>query len=297
MRRALLTGATSFPGMALAERLLKLGIEIHALVRPQTDTARLAGLGIVLHSIEGGAAAIDEAVRLARPDVTYHLANLYLRDPLPDQIPELIETNITLGTCLLDALVRRRFLNFVNVGTYAQFYRSATPRPFSLYAASKEAFETIMAYHADLGLAATSLILFDTYGPGDRRSKLIPSLLKALESGLPLPLPGEEMTMDLTYRTDVAEALYQAGGGLIGRPKDWRDKRYAVSGFRHTVRNVVETLEEIAGRRIDKLWGEWKVPERHIAVPWEGPKLPGWRAQVTLEEGLRQTLIAGPHAL
>lgn len=296
MRRALLTGATSFPGIALAERLLRVGVEIHALVRSTTDTLPLARRGIILHLVDGGAQSIDEAVRLARPDITYHLANLYLRNPTPDDISQLIHTNITLGTALLDSLVRRKFTNFVNVGTYAQFYQSTTPRPFSLYAATKEAFETILAYHADLGLAATTLILFDTYGPGDTRAKLIPSLIKALENGTPVPLPEEKVVMDLTYRSDVAEALYLSGAGLIGRPKDWQGKRFAVSGFRHSIAEVVETLEQVAGRSIVKKWGEWKIPERFIDEPWSGSPPPGWRAEVPLAEGLRQTLIAGPHA-
>jgi nucleoside-diphosphate-sugar epimerase len=296
MRRALLTGATSFPGQALVERLLKLGMEIHAIVRPETNTAQMARLGVILHPIDGSAGSIDEAVRLSKPDITYHLANLYLRNPAPEDIPKLIETNITLGTALLDSLVRRKFTNFVNVGTYAQFYQSATPRPFSLYAATKEAFETVQAYYADLGLNATTLILFDTYGPGDKRAKLIPGLIKALENGTPIPLPGEKVVMDLTFRSDVAEALYLAGASVIGRPQDWRNKRFAVSGYRHTILEVVEALERVAGRKIEARWGEWKVPERHIDVPWKGPNPPGWAAHVTLEEGLRQTLIAGPHA-
>lgn len=296
MRRALLTGATSFPGLALAERLLKVGVEIHALVRSSTDTLPLARRGVVLHLIDGGAQSIDEAVRAVRPDVTYHLANLYLRAPTPDEITQLVQTNVTLGTALLDSLVRRQHRNFVNVGTYVQFYKSESPRPFSLYAATKEAFETILSYHSDLGLNATTLILFDTYGPGDTRAKLVPSLIKALENGTPIPLPDREVIMDLTYRSDVAEALYLAGAGLIGRPKDWQGKRLAVSGFRHSIAEVVDVLETVAGRKIEKRWGEWKVPERHIDVPWNGPRPLGWSALVPLDEGLRQTLIAGPHA-
>lgn len=303
MRRALVTGSTSFPGLALVARLLAEGIDVHAVIRPSTRTSPLEAMArrtpsvpLRLHRHDGGAASLQRIVAAARPDVTFHLAGFYLREHVSEDIDSLIASNIALGTHLLDALQRSGFVNVVNVGSYAQFFAGAAPRPLNLYAATKEAFATILAHYADTGLATTTVILFDTYGPGDRRHKLVPALVSALAAGTPLPLPREEVTIDLTYRDDVASALLTAGRGLLREPAAWRDRRFAASGFRHTVREVVATFEAVAGREIRKQWGGWKIPARHIAVPWNGPRLPGWTPDVLLAEGLRRTLAEDSHA-
>lgn len=285
MRRALLTGATSFPGLALAERLRAGDVEVHALVRSTTDTAALRRLGVETHVDTGDMPAV---VAAARPDVVFHLANLYLRDHQPSDVARLIDTNVTFGARVLDA-VAGSAAAFVNVGTFAQLW-GEPPRPLNLYAAAKEAFETLLAHYRDLGLAATTLVLFDTYGPGDTRRKLIPTLLAALAGGTPLALPDEELVMDLTYRDDVAEALLAAGRGILEAPEVWAGKRFAASGFRHTIDEVVTTFERQAGVELPKRRGGWAVPERSVRVPWAGERAPGWSAKVTLAEGLARTI-------
>lgn len=286
MRRALLTGATSFPGLALAERLRAQGAEVHAIVRPTTDTAALSRLGVAAHVDDGDMPAIIGA---ARPELVFHLANLYLRDHQPSDVARLMEANVTFGARVLDA-VAGSGAAFVNVGTFAQLW-GEPPRPLNLYAATKEAFETLLAHYRDLGLAATTLVLFDTYGPGDTRRKLVPALLAALEGGgAPLALPGEEVVMDLTYRDDVAEALLAAGRGILEAPQVWAGKRFAASGFRHTIDEVVAVFERQAGVELSKRRGGWAVPERSVRVPWAGERAPGWSAKVTLAEGLARTI-------
>lgn len=285
MRRVLLTGATSFPGLALAGLLRSLGAEVHAVIRSTTDIAALARLGVETHVDAGDMPAILAA---ARPDVVFHLANLYLRDHQPSDVVPLMDANVTFGARVLDAAAGSGAA-FVNVGTFAQLW-GQPPRPLNLYAAAKEAFETLLAHYRDLGLAATTLVLFDTYGPGDTRRKLVPTLLAALAGGAPLALPDEEMVMDLTYRDDVAEALLAAGTGILEAPQLWAGKRFAASGFRHTIDEVVAIFEQQAGVELAKRRGGWAVPERSVRVPWAGERAPGWSAKVTLAEGLARTI-------
>jgi nucleoside-diphosphate-sugar epimerase len=283
MRRVLVTGATSFPGLALVERLVAEGTEVHAIVRPTTRTEALERLGVRCH-LDGFLPAV---VAEARPEVAWHLANLYIRDHKSGDVGPLIETNVSFGARLLDAL-HGSGCAFVNVGTFGQY-----PQPVNLYAATKEAFETVLAYWRDCGLAATTLVLFDTYGPRDTRRKLVPTLLAALAEGAaPIPLPAEELVMDLNYRDDVAAALLAAGRGIAEAPETWAGQRFAASGFRHTIAEVVATFEAVAGREVPKTIGGWKLGDRVIRVPWHGPRAPGWQPTIDLAEGLRRTLEA-----
>jgi nucleoside-diphosphate-sugar epimerase len=246
----------------------------------------------VIAHVHDARRSVRAIVEEARPEVTFHLASLYLRETSPEQLHPLVAANITLGVELADALHRLGSACLVNVGTYMQFYDSTSPRPLNLYAAAKEALETVLAYYSDLGCPITTLILFDTYGPGDRRAKLVPQLFNALVSGNAIPLPADELVMDLTFRSDVVEAFVAAARGLEASPSDWVGRRFAVSGHRATIREVVSKLEEVVGREIPKRWGGWSPPARRIRVPWIGPRPHQWAAEIGLAEGLRLTAKA-----
>ena len=46
----LVTGATGFLGHSLSSQVAAAGYELHALVRPTSDTSQLRALGAVLHT-------------------------------------------------------------------------------------------------------------------------------------------------------------------------------------------------------------------------------------------------------
>jgi nucleoside-diphosphate-sugar epimerase len=294
MRRALITGAQGFAGKALIERFLKLGIEVHALMQPEADATQLTRLGVIAHQADGRSGSVDEAVRASKPDITYHLAQLPSSLATTDTFDDTLLAQPAQGLYLLDSLLRRKFPNFVFVGGSSRFEPGTDAALLARQAAAHEAFEKHLALHAEMGLNTTSLTLLDAYGPGDRADRLIPMLVRAVESGDGAALPRADEMMDLVYRSDLAEALYLAGAGLIGRPQDWRNQNFALTGQCCSVGMLVETLERVAGRALQKRWGEWKLPPGRSQAP--GGKPPGWNAHVMLEEGLRLTLIAGPHA-
>src|SRR5450631_4290154 len=74
--RALITGASGFIGCALSNRLLAMGDEVHAVVRPDSTSWRIAELrSATLHrgSILD-AAWLDSTVSDVQPDVVFHCA-------------------------------------------------------------------------------------------------------------------------------------------------------------------------------------------------------------------------------
>ncbi len=70
---------------------------------------------------------------------------------------------------------------------------------------------------------------------------------------------------------------------------------YAVSsGERRTLREVVETLGQVAGRKVPVRFGVRPYREREVMVPWSSLQLPGWNPEVSLPEGFRRLLDADP---
>jgi nucleoside-diphosphate-sugar epimerase len=60
------------------------------------------------------------------------------------------------------------------------------------------------------------------------------------------------------------------------------------------LREVVATLEQVAGRSLPIAWGARPYRDREVMEPWTGLPVPGWQPEVTLEAGLRALLEAEP---
>lgn len=283
---------TGFVGSHVARHLLDAGAEVHALVRPQARLEQIPDLvdRLVLHEDDGG--PLDERVREAAPEAVLHLATRFLAAHGPADVAPLVLDNVAFGARLADAAAARR-VPFVNVGTAWQHVDGARYRPKNLYAATKQAFEDILAhYDRNAGLPVVTVNLFDTYGPHDHRGKLLAGLLGALRTGTPLDLSSGEQLIDLVHVDDVARALLRSAA-LLRAAEDLPTRCAASSGRPRSIREVVDVLGAVAGRPVPVRWGARPDRRGEMLHPWDaGPPVPGWVPRVDLEEGLRQ-LVAG----
>ncbi len=289
-RRALVTGASGFVGRQLVRHLRLAGWEVAALVRTTPRAPRTPDPRFVTYSYTGLTSEILEALATFRPSVVYHLASLFLSAHTSAQVEPLIAANILLGTQVLEAMQAAGVRVLVNAGSSWQNTHSSGAHPVNLYAATKQAFEAVLTYYVEYGgLSAVTLRLYDTYGPRDTRSKLIPCLLNSLRSGETLALSPGEQVMDLVHVEDVCRALLRAGELAC---EGAGAQVFAASGEqRRTVREVVATLEEAAGRKIPVAFGTRPYREGELMTPWEGEQLPGWTPKISLADGFRSLLV------
>lgn len=290
--RALITGATSFIGRELAGALLAEGVEVHAVVRPDSELSRFDILPRqpACHVHQGGAVQLAELVAGIAPDAVFHLAGTYLRDHGPAELDRLVADNLAFGAQLLEATARSGCRVLVTAGSYFQYMDGGAPRPLNLYAAAKQAFEALLAYYRDaFGLKAATLVIFDTYGPGDWRPKLMGALRDAVLNGAPLPLPAQDPELDFVFAADVAAAFIQAARGL-GTGMIEGGSFAVTGGERIRLSALAALFAEIGGRPIDTRPGAWAAPARGVEGLWNGPAVPGWTPKVTLREGIRRML-------
>ncbi len=289
MTRALVTGAAGFIGGALVRSLLSRGWEVHALLG---QTCRVAALEDVrerlgLHSHDGSMAGMEAILAATKPDIVFHLASLFLSEHRPDDIEGLIRSNILLSTQLTEAMTLAGSTRLINTGTSWQHFERADYRPVNLYAATKQCFEDIISfYHDARGLSCTTLKLFDTYGSGDSRGKLISILMEAAQQGRALDLSPGGQVVDLLHVEDVVEAFRLAAERLLAAPEPILDA-FLLSGTRLTLRELVECLQRATGKQIQANWGGRTYRNREVMVPpVPGETLPGWTAKVELTKGL-----------
>jgi nucleoside-diphosphate-sugar epimerase len=291
-RRALVTGASGYVGSQLARRLVQDGWDVHVLLRPGSSLEALAPVSdaVAVHRFAGPTAELVEIVRVAAPDAVFHLAAVFLAQHRPEDIETLVQANVLFPTQLLEAMAANGVRLLVNTGTAWQHYENRDYDPVNLYAATKQAFEALLAYYVNaLGFSVATLALFDTYGPHDPRPKLMSALWKAAGSGQALSMSAGEQLLDMVYIDDVVEAYLATERALRGAGPV--HLRYGVSsGTPLRLKDLVAAFEAALGVRVDVGWGERPYRPREVMLPWtsfEAP--PGWRPCMPLIEGLRRS--------
>lgn len=288
---ALITGGTGFVGSRLVARLVRDGWRVHVVTRQ----ALVDSAAVRFHRVDAQAGGWEGLLQATRPDVVFHLATLFLVEHRPDQIDELLDANLRLGTHLLDAMSRAGTRRFVNATTSWQHRLpdEAAPHAVNLYAATKQAFEAIVDYHVERhDLSAVSLRLFDSYGPADPRPKLLNLLLRLDAAAAPLALSAGEQRLCMVHVDDVVEALRVAAAHTAGQPGH---ARFGLGGVpAHSLRQIVALIEALSGRRLPVAWGARAYRDREVMEPWRAlTPLPGWTPRIGLEAGLAE-LLASP---
>jgi len=276
--RALITGASGFVGSRLVRRLVKDGWETASLLRPTSKTGELGPEGERLRFIraEGGFDALAAIMDEFRPTHVFHTAACTFHDYQPAQVHQFVNTNIGFGTVVVEAMLAKGVRHLVNTGTSWQHYEGAPYSPVNLYAATKQAFEDLLQYYVEArGLQVVTLKLFDTYGTGDPRPKLLNLLANARASQRQLPLSPGEQLLDLVWVEDVVRAYVQAAG-MFGSGPGFHRSYGLSSRDRMTLRRFVDLYRETTGEAVPVLLGARPYRMREVMVPWTGQSLPGW---------------------
>lgn len=295
MKSALVTGATGYIGQNLARRLRGAGWSVSALVRPNSRPADLPGIKILIY--DGSTESVLSALAQTRPDVVFHLASLFTAEHKPADVKPLVESNLLFSCQLAEAMAQSKVKLLVNTGTAWQNFGNATYNPVNLYAATKQAFESILAYYQEAhGLRMITLKIFDTYGPNDPRPKLLALFQRARNETLAFSAGGQHI--DLVHIEDVLKAFIMAAKRLMnGQVK--RAEVYALSSKRTlSLRQVAKIFEEASNSRLRINWGARPYRIREVMRPWsKGRRLPGWKPKISLEAGFRRLSVRGPASL
>jgi UDP-glucose 4-epimerase len=287
--KVLITGASGFIGSHLCRRLCQAGIELHAISR-----AKRPGHEGKLQWWQGDLsdnATAHELVHAVKPDVIFHLASHVmgarsLENVLPTFRSNLFSTvNIMAAASEIGCrrIVLTNSLEEPDPGGPASV-------PSSPYAAAKWASSGYARmFHALYQLPVVILRLFMVYGPAQQDlGKLIPYVTLCLLRGEAPRLSSGRRDVDWIYVEDVVDGIITAA-----QANDVEGKTIDIgSGELVSIRKVVEHLVRLTNPTIQPLFGA--LPERSLeqvrtADTAKSNALLGWKAKISLEQGLKRT--------
>ncbi len=295
MRRAIVSGISGHLGRELARQLATSGVEAHGITRRPSAVDLPGHQDGRLHHFDGDTEALVGIFERIRPEAVFHCAGFSRRHHLAGDVIPLVHANVLFGTQLLEAMKATGCPRIVIAGTYLQHFNTDSYRAFDLYAATKQAFETMVEYYVDAySLSAVRLTLADIYSETDTRPKLLTDIARARARNMPLRLRGHEAWIDPIHVSDAASAFLQASALLESDALPSPGiSRYSVSSGRDiSATQITEMFERLGGRAIAVERAANDEEPRKMR-PWRGAMLPGWTPRITLEEGIRRIVQTG----
>ena len=274
--KILVSGATGFVGKHLVKKLIDEGHSVETIVRPCPKIDVLISF-----------------MQKEKFDGVIHLASLYVAQHKSEDIENLIDSNILLGTKLLEASVKSQTPWFINTSSAgAQHFENKEYSPINLYGATKQAFEDIGAYYGEVfGLDFATIELFETFGPNDTRPKILNLLIKTSKTGESLSLSPAKKILDMSYIDNVIDG-YLRMMDLLSKDKNKKlnGKKFAISGEKKNLKELVRVLEKISKTKLNVNLSDEKYNPLDVMIPWKkGKKIPGWKPRISLEEGIKKT--------
>ncbi len=314
MKKALITGITGQDGSYLAEYLLRLGYEVHGLVRPNAGSEedrsfwRIQGIRDKLFLHSGNLedySNLEDTVRTVQPDECYHLAaETFVFNSLEDE-SAILKTNTQSTHHLLLSLKNHApKCRLFFAGSSEMFGQASespqdenTPfNPRSIYGVSKVIGHDLIRYYRDhLGLFACTGVLYNHESPrrGERFvTRKITSTAVKIKLGMEteLRLGNIEAERDWGYAGDTVAAMH----AMLNANQP--DHYVIATGTTHTIQNF---LEQAFGE-LDLDYEEYLIIDEEFYRPKEEIPLVGnagkirdqlkWEPKISFESMVREMI-------
>lgn len=289
MKKVLVTGGTGFLGTNLVKKLADLGYETHVIVRKNSSQEEIRSLevSVFIHVYDQSIQSMKEIFENASPDIVVHLASLFISEHNADDIDELFKSNILFGTHLLEAMKQMNVKYLINTGTNWQNYCGSDYSPVNLYAATKEAFEDIAKFYTQsTSIKMITLRLYDTYGPNDKRPKILSLFNKIAQTGEYLDMSPGDQLLGFVHIDDIVDAFLGAIELIALKEEHYQEVFFLNPDNYYSLKEVAKIYEEVKVVRLNINWGLRQYRNREVMKPFEGNRLPGWRPKIDLREGL-----------
>ncbi|MDN5006365.1 NAD-dependent epimerase/dehydratase family protein [Bradyrhizobium sp. GCM10027634] len=295
--RIFVTGASGFLGSYLVADLLGRGHEVAVLLRPDRAPWRLQEAIGRLKVIHGALERLDGLrgpLEAFAPEAVVHMAWRGVAGSDRNSPDQAVNVADTVGLAELAASVDAKV--FVGAGSQAEYgpYDRAIREdditgPTTLYGMAKlAAGSMVLRLCEERGLRAAWLRIFSTYGPRDADYWLIPSMIRNLRSGQHMALTACEQRWGFLYARDAAAAFrlavtHDAARGIfnVGSPD--------APPLRETVTKLRDLVDPRASLGFDELAYR---PDQVMVLAADVSRMLalGWKPEVPLDEGLRETV-------
>jgi len=298
--RTLVTGGAGFVGSHLVDALLERGDQVLVIDNLSTGRRELLNDKAICHQLDITDSRVTAVIDEYRPELLFHLAaQMDVRKSVADPANDA-RINVTGMVRVLDACARVGLRKAVFTSTGGALYgeQDTFPapedhpvRPLSPYGVSKRCGELYLDYFTrTAALPSVALRCANIYGPRQNphgEAGVVAIFAKKMVVGeVPLINGDGKQTRDFVYVGDVVRAA------LLAVEKDFAGGVNIGTGVETDIQAIAEKLARSAGYKGEIRHGPAMPGEQRRSVidPALAARALGWKAQVSLDEGLGATV-------
>ena len=293
---AVVTGGLGYIGSKVVLLLASSEWEVICIVRPASNLAVLPIKDRMQFIYYDG--TVESLSKLnwlpANRTVFLHLAARSTKAEEIENIDSLVMSNIEFGLNLSKFMVMNNYKKLIHAESYWQFDELGNIGGNCLYAATKSAFSLVLEYMSKCYLNCLTLVLYDVYGPGDSRGKLINAIINKAPHMPAIAVTEGNQLIDYVHIDDVAKAFLVASELILKDNSPVGFLRHTVRSMRPmSLRDYVELAAKATNKSLNVNWGGIPYPVYQIFKPWFPDKLmqlPDWRPIIRFEDGVKDLI-------
>ena len=300
-KEILVTGGCGFIGSEIVKQLSQIGASVTIIDNLSSGKEKyIQGLSNV--KLITADLLDNDAVRSAVKDKEYVISNAALPF-IPDSyyLPKkFFDVNVNATISLALAVIKeKKTKRFVHISSseiygtarYIPMDESHHTTPQSTYAVSKLAGERVVfTMHKEHNLPAVIIRPFNSFGPNITQPYIIPEIISQMERSDVIKLGNLNAKRDLTYVSDTVNGiiLSMVKEGIVGEVINIGSQRS------YSIKDLVYLISDIMGKKVSieiesSRFRPYDV-DTLICSYERANKILGWKPEVTVREGLKNTI-------
>jgi UDP-glucose 4-epimerase len=290
MAKILITGACGLLGTAITRALILNGYEVRRLDVRLPSTHRDYGDIRDQLLMKRIARDVDGIIHLAA------VSRVQWADADPDQCRQ---TNVVGTTNIIRAAAESKRKPVVVIASSREVYGEPTalpvhedtpPDPVNVYGRSKVACERAALAGREAGINTAVVRFSNVYGSRvDHFDRVVPAFARAASEGTTMRVCGRGHVFDFTHVDDSARGMITVLKTLLAGERNLPPVHF-VTGRATTLEQLAEIAKQAGCGRSAIIEGPSRSNDvtTFVGDPTRAEQLLGWRARVSIEDGVRQ---------
>lgn len=267
MKSILLTGGTGFIGSHLIYELAKK-YKVYTIVRKKKFYKNKNIISLSLNQLKKNKQKKFYAL--------IHLATHYKSENNILEFRNFLNSNILFGIEILETINLKKISKIMYFSTMMEHLDSKIYNPLNLYASSKKSFQDVIMFYKNKykNIKFYNIKLYETFGPNDKRKKIIPLLIKNYKTKKKIILVSKELKLNFISVYDVCLGI------KILLEKKIKSDTYLMKAKKNTkILNLIKMLN------LEKNVTYLNIKQKNFKFKFK--MIPNWKPNYTIEKYIK----------